>query len=319
MKIKHKYTGKIVGGTYYHWKHNILENHVEENYEIITQPDLVDVYEIKKDGSKLFIETTDRSIALPTYLEKSDQFTIKNTDLSKFDKLYRPISSFGENLKAAVEKIMANNGYASTTQDTSEKEDAEIEKLNELGLLQKIKPNQYKLTPKANEQIKNNLMNFNSSSNIIQSENSLNTDVFIVHGHDEIAVEKTARFIAKLGLTPIILHEQASSGKTIIEKIEEYSDVGFGIVLYTPCDLGAKKGYENELKSRARQNVVFEHGYLMGKIGRKNVCALVKGDIETPTDISGVVYVPMDEGNAWQLTLAKELRNSDYTVDMNKL
>ncbi|MBG6111045.1 putative nucleotide-binding protein [Flavobacterium sp. CG_9.10] len=141
------------------------------------------------------------------------------------------------------------------------------------------------------------------------------TQVFIVHGHDELAKSETARFVSKLGFEPIILHEQASSGKTIIEKIEEYTNVGFGIVLYTPCDLGARKGDEEHLKSRARQNVVFEHGYLIGKIGRENVCALVKGNIETPNDISGVVYVSMD-GN-WKLDLAKELRNSGYKVDMN--
>lgn len=143
------------------------------------------------------------------------------------------------------------------------------------------------------------------------------SQVFIVHGHDDLAKVETARFIEQLGFNSIILHEQASSGLTIIEKIENYSNVGFGIVLYTPCDIGAKKGHETELKYRARQNVVFEHGYLIGKIGRKNVAALVKGDVETPNDISGVVYISMD--NDWKLDLAKELRNSGYPVDMNKV
>lgn len=143
------------------------------------------------------------------------------------------------------------------------------------------------------------------------------TQVFIVHGHDEAAKYEVARFIERLDLHPIILHEQASSGKTIIEKIEEYTNVGFGIVLYTECDLGAKKGEEDRLRFRARQNVVFEHGFLIGKIGRKNVCALVKGDVETPGDITGVVYVSMQSD--WKLALAKELRNSGYEVDMNKV
>lgn len=145
------------------------------------------------------------------------------------------------------------------------------------------------------------------------------TQVFIVHGHDEAAKTKTARFIEKLGLTPIILHEQASGSKTVIEKIEAYSNVGFGIVLYTPCDIGSKKEDNPNLKNRARQNVVFEHGFLIGKIGRENVCALVKDDIETPNDISGVVYVKMDDEDAWQIKLAKELRQSGYEIDMNKL
>lgn len=142
-------------------------------------------------------------------------------------------------------------------------------------------------------------------------------NIFIVHGHDDLAKVETARFIEQLGFIPIILHEQASSGSTIIEKIENYSNVGFGVILYTPCDIGAKKGKETELKFRARQNVVFEHGYLIGKIGRKNVAALVKGDVEPPNDISGVVYISME--NEWKMQLAKELRNSGYPVDMNKV
>ena len=143
--------------------------------------------------------------------------------------------------------------------------------------------------------------------------------VFIVHGHDNAAKESVARFVEKIGLKAIILHEQASSGHTIIEKIEENTNVGFAIVLYTPCDLGASKGEKDHLKPRARQNVIFEHGYLIGKIGRENVCALVKGDIETPTDISGVVYIKMDEGDGWKLAVAKEMKKSGYDVDLNKI
>lgn len=143
--------------------------------------------------------------------------------------------------------------------------------------------------------------------------------VFIVHGHDNAAKEAVARFVEKIGLEAIILHEQASSGNTIIEKIEEYTNVGFGIVLYTPCDLGASQEKKDPLKPRARQNVVFEHGYLIGKIGRKNVCALVKGDIEKPTDISGVVYIPMDEGDGWKLVVGKEMKACGYEFDPSKL
>ncbi|GIP30365.1 hypothetical protein J23TS9_54950 [Paenibacillus sp. J23TS9] len=142
------------------------------------------------------------------------------------------------------------------------------------------------------------------------------TKVFIVHGHDDLAKTEVARFIEKLGFDPIILHEQASSGKTIIEKIETYSNVGFGIVLYTPCDLGGQRN-SKDFQPRARQNVVFEHGFLMGKIGRNNVCALVKDKVETPNDISGVVYIALDAHRAWHIAVAKELRNSGYTVDMN--
>ncbi|MPW31904.1 DNA-binding protein [Agarivorans sp. B2Z047] len=141
--------------------------------------------------------------------------------------------------------------------------------------------------------------------------------VFIIHDHDNLEKLEVSNFIKKLGFEPIILHEQSSGGATIIEKIENYSNVGFGIVLYTPYDVGAKKE-ELKLSSRARQNVVFEHGYLIGKLKRDNVCALVKGGVEPPNDISGVVYVTHDVNGTWKLNLAKELRKAGYEVDMNK-
>lgn len=162
---------------------------------------------------------------------------------------------------------------------------------------------------------KNNLSEKKSS--LKQDSVMDNNKVFIVHGHDDLAKVETARFIETMGFEPIVLHEQANSGDTIIEKIEKYSNVGFGVVLYTPCDVGAKSSENPDLQSRARQNVVFEHGFLNGKLGRGNVCALVKGSLEIPNDISGVVYVPMDEHGAWKIALAKDMKNAGFNVDMN--
>ena len=142
--------------------------------------------------------------------------------------------------------------------------------------------------------------------------------VFIVHGHNDAAKLEVARFIEKVGFEPIILHEQASESKTIIEKIEACSDVGFGVVIYTPCDIGSKNADTPDLQGRARQNVVFEHGFLIGKLGRSKVCSLVQGDVETPNDISGIVYTSMDSSN-WQIKLARELKAANYDVDMNKV
>lgn len=156
----------------------------------------------------------------------------------------------------------------------------------------------------------------NNSDGLRSSEE--NTKVFIVHGRDEHLKLASARFVEKLGFIPIILHEQANAGQTIIEKIEENTNVGFALVLYTPCDVGGLADSVDR-KPRARQNVVFEHGYLIAKLGRTNVCALVKGDIEVPSDISGIIYTPFDENNAWQVLVAKELRSAGYKVDMNKI
>ena len=170
------------------------------------------------------------------------------------------------------------------------------------------------------------LINFSESPEIIsenvktnlQSEKMVKekNKVFIVHGHDNETKQEVARFIESIGLETIILHEQASRSMTIIEKIEHYScEANFAIVLYTPCDKGrGVKETKVPARDRARQNVVFEHGYLMAKIGRGNVCALVKGEIETPSDISGVVYTPLDSNGGWKIELTKELKACGYKV-----
>ena len=148
----------------------------------------------------------------------------------------------------------------------------------------------------------------------------MNKKVFIVHGHDNEAKQETARVLEKIGLNAIILHEQPDVGKTIIEKIEAYTDVSFAVVLYTECDLGrAKNATVNDERYRARQNVVFEHGYLIGKLGRDKVCALVKGNVETPGDITGVVYTKMDDSGAWKLQLVRNMKATGMDVDANRL
>ena len=142
--------------------------------------------------------------------------------------------------------------------------------------------------------------------------------VFIVHGHDELAREQAARFVEREDYEAIILHEKASGGKTIIEKIEKYSDVSFAIILYTPCDIGCDRN-QTKTNNRARQNVVFEHGFLIGKLGREKVCALVKDGVETPGDISGVVYIKMDKNGAWKMKLAKEMELAGLEIDYGKI
>lgn len=96
--------------------------------------------------------------------------------------------------------------------------------------------------------------------------------VFIVHGHDAEARETVARFLGNIGFEPIILHEQASRGRTVIEKGEAHSDVGFAVVLLTPDDMG-RSVTETDLEPRARQNVLLELGYFIAKLGRDRVCA----------------------------------------------
>jgi predicted nucleotide-binding protein len=142
--------------------------------------------------------------------------------------------------------------------------------------------------------------------------------IFLVHGHDDRALRETARFLEKLHQEVIILREQPNQGRTLIEKFEDYADVGFAIVLLTGDDKGGPKAADaSELKPRARQNVVFELGYFIGRLGRKRICALYTEGVEIPSDYSGVLYTKMDPSGAWRLEIAKELKAVGFPVDMN--
>lgn len=147
-------------------------------------------------------------------------------------------------------------------------------------------------------------------------DNSISkSKVFVVHGHDEALKQEVARIVEKQGLEAIILSEQANQGKTIIEKIEENADVGAAICLFTGDDYGRAKDATSE-NLRARQNVVFEAGYFMGKLGRGNVILIASPDIEIPSDLQGVVYTNKD---MWQTDVLRELKAIGYNVDFNKL
>ena len=148
---------------------------------------------------------------------------------------------------------------------------------------------------------------------------STSDKILIVHGTDAGVKHEVARLIENLRLKAIMLEEQASLGRTLIEKFEEVADeVGFAAVLLTPDDEGRKKGTDDSLRPRARQNVILELGFVSASLGRNRVCALRKGDVEIPSDYSGVVYVSMDDQD-WKLRFVKELRNAGYKVDANKI
>lgn len=153
------------------------------------------------------------------------------------------------------------------------------------------------------------------SNSQFASERPNSKRVFIVHGHAESVINDVARTIEKLGLESVILREQPSSGKTIIEKFESCAkDARFAVVLLTADDK-----IEGEEGFRARQNVIFEMGFFMGALGRSHVMCLLQENVEKPGDIDGVVYTLLDKAGSWKLSLMKELRASGYSVDANKL
>ena len=153
----------------------------------------------------------------------------------------------------------------------------------------------------------------------VEVEEKNTNKIFIVHGHNNEIKQTLARTLSQLKLEPIILHEQPEQGRTIIEKFEENSsDVNFAIILLTADDEGKAKK-ETSYKDRARQNVVFEMGYFIGKLGRKNVFLLLENGVEKPGDLDGIVYVTIDDADGWKLKLVKELKAAGYNVTADDL
>ncbi|MCK4176995.1 TIR domain-containing protein [Aciditerrimonas ferrireducens] len=140
--------------------------------------------------------------------------------------------------------------------------------------------------------------------------------VFVVHGHDGERKLEVAQFIERVtGSPPTILHEQANRGRTIIEKFEGHAgEAGFAVVLLTGDDVGGVKG--GSLQPRARQNVVLELGFFMGRLGRSHVVALHEQGVELPSDLDGILYVPL--AGDWKLELAREMRAAGIDVDLNR-
>jgi len=146
--------------------------------------------------------------------------------------------------------------------------------------------------------------------------------VFIVHGHDTELLSAIEGYISKLGLSPVILRNQPSQGRTIVEKIEDYSDVSSAVVLLSPDDLAyARNAKPTNARFRARQNVIFELGFFIGKLGRRHVIAVhrVHENFEMPTDYEGVIFIPYDESGGWKLGLAKELQAIGFKFDAARL
>ena len=144
--------------------------------------------------------------------------------------------------------------------------------------------------------------------------------IFLVHGRDSGPKHEVARFVEELDLVPVILDEQADRGRTIIAKFEEEAkNVRFAVVLLTPDDEARLRNSGNELRHRARQNVIFELGYFASALGRNHVCALTKGELEIPSDYEGVVYIPFDDSQGWKSKLIKELKAAGFDVDANQV
>nr|WP_197535372.1 nucleotide-binding protein [Bradyrhizobium sp. ORS 278] len=138
--------------------------------------------------------------------------------------------------------------------------------------------------------------------------------IFLVHGRDEAARNEVALFLRNLGLAPIVLHLQPNGGRHLLTKFREESDgANFAVVLMTPDDVGGIAGAD--VQPRARQNVVFELGFFIGKLGPAHVAALLKSGVEKPSDFDGIAYISYGQGTSWKTELAREMLHAKISFD----
>jgi predicted nucleotide-binding protein len=156
-----------------------------------------------------------------------------------------------------------------------------------------------------------------SEDDQLVSNTELSAKVFVVHGHDGEMRESVARLLEQQDIVPIVLMEQANGGKTIIEKFEEYSDVSAAICLFTPDDkMASNNGTEEKPQYRARQNVVLEAGYFIGRLGRSRVIFISSQEVEMPSDLSGMLYSYQGD---WKISVLRDLKKMGFDIDSNRL
>jgi predicted nucleotide-binding protein len=147
-----------------------------------------------------------------------------------------------------------------------------------------------------------------------------NNRVFIVYGHDTEAREQLELLLRRMKLEPVILQNLPIAGETIIEKLEANLDVRYACVLLTPDDEGHPAAKLKEKKFRARQNVILELGMFLVRLGRRRVAILHKGNLELPSDISGLIYIKFNKRvDEVKERLGAELQEAGFNINIKDL
>lgn len=152
-----------------------------------------------------------------------------------------------------------------------------------------------------------------------RTQNKDTNKIFIVHGRDTKALLETEGILYRDGFEPVVLNRLNNRGMTLIEKFEKYSNVQYAVVLLTPDDVGSiyDKDLNPHLQFRARQNVLFELGFFYGKLGRANVCCLLKQTVEKPTDIDGIAYIPFNNSiEEIEYKLLNEIKEANLSIKL---
>lgn len=251
--------------------------------------------------------------------ESSPEFQVWKTQVKRFlEQTYEPcgteVGSFNDIFFSPLRADVPKNEYVSQCKKGIQTAKGNLEiYLKELGKKQNLS-NKNGSTNMSLVLTKKNIEKIARDALVPEINNMDLTQVFIVHGHNGEIKQKVARLVEQQNITAIILDEQPNAGKTIIGKFEQHSNVGAAICLFTADDTG-KANKEKDYKPRARQNVVLETGFFMGKLGRERIVFIAENGIELPSDMKGVVYID----DNWEVKMLKELECMGFKIDLNKM
>ena len=152
---------------------------------------------------------------------------------------------------------------------------------------------------------------------------NLGRRIIVVSGADCEMKQAVIGALIKLLLIPLVMCEEPSQGKKIVENFSrDYADVGFAVVLLSADDFAyAKNEAGTKRKLRPRQDVVFKLGFLLGKLGKGNVLVIFRecSNFEIATDFEGIKVTALDDQDSWKLALIRELTNCGYTVNADRI
>ncbi len=146
--------------------------------------------------------------------------------------------------------------------------------------------------------------------------------IIVVSGTDESIKQTITGALRKLGLAAVVMSEEPSQGKKIVDRFADYADVGFAVVLLSPDVYVYPKGEEATKRQRTpNQDVTLMFGFLLGKLGKDRVLAFYKEtpNFRIPVEFEGVKITALDDRDSWKHALIRELTGCGYTVDAERL
>ena len=126
--------------------------------------------------------------------------------------------------------------------------------------------------------------------------------VFVVSAANNPLLQQLTALLKELGIEASVYQRTGGGSDALLPHIEKQSDTHYAFYLIGPDDL---------------PSVMFELGYLVGKIGANRVCCIYQKDVQVPKNIPGVqrkeIIVKLEEIS---FSLIKELKAAGYSVSI---